>query len=224
MATIADVTVAGDALPLGGLLESSSGVSVEVERLVLLGDHVHPYFGVSGGSRECVEETLESQPSVASVERLADVEGRDLYRAGWTSEVDGFGAALLDADGSVLEGSGADGTWEFRLRFPDRERLRRFGDRCDESGLELELNGVYDPDVPPVEERLSAVQWRTLTTAYEMGFFEVPRKATLSELGERLGVSKQATSGRMRRAMREVVGAVIHGSSEASRSFRPPRD
>ncbi len=146
MATIADVTVAGGALPLGRLLESSSGVSVEVERLVLLGDHVHPYFGVSGGSRECVEESLESQPSVASVERLADVEGRDLYRAGWTSEVDGFGAALLDADGSVLEGSGADGTWEFRLRFPDRERLRRFGDRCDESGLELELNGVYDPE------------------------------------------------------------------------------
>jgi hypothetical protein len=224
MATIADVTIAGNAFPLGGLLEGSSGVSVEIERLVLLEDHVHPYFRVSEGSRACVEEALESRPSVASVERLADVDGRDLYRAGWTSEVDGFGAALLAADGSVLDGSGVDGTWGFRLRFPDRNRLRRFGDRCEERGVELELNGVFDPDVPPVEERLSAVQWRTLTTAYEMGFFEVPREATLSELGERLGVSKQATSGRIRRAMREVVGAVIHGSSEPSRPFRPPRD
>jgi predicted DNA binding protein len=210
MVTISDVMLPGDSFALGKLLEENPDISVEIERLVPLEDRLLPFFWVSNGSQEHIREALESQSFVASVEHLTEVNDRHLYQVTWTSEVDGVIDALLETDGSILEGQGIAGKWDLRLRFPEHENLHRFSDICAGKEINLTVRSVYNPHVPPIKEQLTKAQWQTLFTAYEIGYFDVPRAATLSELGEHLGVSKQATSTRLRRAMREVVEGLIY--------------
>jgi predicted DNA binding protein len=45
--------------------------------------------------------------------------------------------------------------------------------------------------------------------AHERGYFEVPRRATLSDLAREFGVTEQAISQRLRRAMNAVVGGLV---------------
>jgi predicted DNA binding protein len=209
MPTITDITLPGNSFALGQLLVENPTMHVEIERLVPLGDRLLPFFWVSNGSPEHIEEELESQSIVESVDRLTQVEDRYLYQVAWTPEVNGLVDALLETNAVILEGQGITGRWELRLRFPDHGTLQRFSEICREKGITLEVEGVYNPHPPSIEERLTSPQRQALVAAYEVGYFEVPRRATLSDLGERLGVSEQAVSQRLRRATRSLVGGLL---------------
>lgn len=212
MPTIADVTLPGESFALGELLTENPDVFIEIERLVPLGDRTLPFFWVSGGSTEDVATALESQAIVDSVTHLTTVGDRSLYQVSWNASVDGVVEALVETDGSILEGHGISGRWELRLRFPDHERLRRFSERCREGGIDLELAAVYNPDVQAPEEHLTTPQRQAIVAAYEDGYFEIPRRATLSDLSDRLGVSEQAVSQRLRRGTRSLVGNLLFTS------------
>lgn len=213
MPTITDITLPGGSFELGRLLTENPDIHVEIERLVPLGDRMLPFFWVSNSTPEHIEEALESQSIVESVTELTAVDDRHLFQVTWTPEVNGLIEALLDTNGVILEGQGIAGQWELRLRFPDHESLRRFNEICLEKEIDMEVKGVYNPHPPAMEDRLTPVQWQTLATAYELGYFEVPRRATLSDLSERFEVSEQAISQRLRRATRSVVdGLMFEGS------------
>jgi predicted DNA binding protein len=113
---------------------------------------------------------------------------------------------------AVELGPPSDRGWELRLRFTDHRQLRQFNERCIEKEINLTLQRIYNPHVPPIQDELTSIQWHTLAVAYELGYFAVPRKVTLGELAEHLGVSKQAVSQRLRRATRTVVGMLLHQS------------
>lgn len=212
MVAICDLTFPGESFALGALLVEHPEIFIEIERLVPLEDRLLPFFWVSNGSPERIEAALASQSVVDSVERLTTVEGRHLYQVTWSGGVDGLVAALLETDGAILEGQGIDGKWELRIRFPDHPSQQRFNDICGEKAIEVDVRGVYNPHPPSVEDQMMPSQWQTLVLAYEMGYFEVPRRATLADLGDRLGVSKQAASVRLRRAINEAMSGMLHGS------------
>ncbi|MFC4357237.1 bacterio-opsin activator domain-containing protein [Halobium salinum] len=208
MPVIIDVALPGDSFALSGLLAEHPDIHIEIERLVPLGDQVLPFFWVSDGSDEHIEEALITQSIVESVTRLTEVDDRHLYQVTWNSNVNGLVDALMDTGGVILEGQGQSGRWELRLRFPDHERLRRFSEICTDEEISTEVKGVYNPHVPSPEERLTPVQWETLTAAHRLGYFEVPRRVTLTDLAERFDVSEQAVSQRLRRAMNALVGGL----------------
>ncbi|MFC7027023.1 bacterio-opsin activator domain-containing protein [Halomicroarcula sp. GCM10025710] len=112
MATITDLTLAGDSFALGALLTNNPEMHVEIERLVPLGDRLLPFFWVSNGSTEHIEAELVAQDIVESVERLTTVDDRHLYQVTWTPEVNGIVDALMQTDGAILEGKGITGQWE----------------------------------------------------------------------------------------------------------------
>ena len=49
-------------------------MDVELERIVPLKVRVLPFFWVSNGSREAIEETLLTSPDVESIKRLTELE------------------------------------------------------------------------------------------------------------------------------------------------------
>lgn len=72
-------------------------------------------------------------------------------------------------------------------------------------------------DEPAGQFGLSDAQYETLITAYELGYFQVPRETTVDELGEELGVSAQSVSERLRRGHEKLVsGALPAAVEEAS--------
>ncbi|WP_254273073.1 helix-turn-helix domain-containing protein [Haloarcula marina] len=209
MPIITDVTVTGDSFALGNFLADNPEIRVEIERVVPLGDRLLPFVWVSDGSTADVEAELMAQPLVKGVERLTSVDDRHLFQMTWTSEVNGLVEALSETNGAIIEGQGIAGQWELRLRFPDRDSLQVFNDICEKKGIDIDVTGVYNPHAPAIEGRLTQTQWETLVTAYEMGYFEVPRQATLADLAEHFDVSEQAVSQRLRRAMNAVVSGVL---------------
>lgn len=65
------------------------------------------------------------------------------------------------------------------------------------------------------ETTISTEQRRLLGTAVEAGYFRVPRRVTLEELGERLGMSDVEAS----RALRRTLETHLRGTLEG---FDPP--
>jgi len=45
--------------------------------------------------------------------------------------------------------------------------------------------------------------------AYERGYFESPRKVTLAELGEELGITQQAVGSRLRHGIKYITGSTL---------------
>jgi hypothetical protein len=159
------------------------------------------------------EAALDGDDSVREYDRLVTTADRTLYRVEISEE---YRSKLTydsfhDTGGVLLSNvADADG-WHVRARFPDREALNAHRDRCLSMGVGFHLDSVYTS--PGTEsdqwESLTAAQREVLVAAVEMGYFEVPREATAEDVGERLGISRQAVSERLRRALGTIAERAI---------------
>ncbi|MFC5973268.1 helix-turn-helix domain-containing protein [Halomarina salina] len=208
MVTVVDLTLPGDALPLGDVLLEDEDARIKPERMAPISDDVLPFFWISDGSVGNIERALAEESTVESTERLASVDGRHLYAMEWAGDLGVVVESLEATDGVILDGVGEQGRWELRIRFPSHDRLREFADRCRASDVRFDVGGIYNPHVPTAKDVLTPTQWETLNVAYERGYFEVPRQSTLADLSEQFGVTEQAVSQRLRRALNGLVGSV----------------
>lgn len=96
----------------------------------------------------------------------------------------------------------ADGTTTLELT-ASRDRLSELGRQFDTFGLEYDVEYVS----PRVEsERLLTDRQRELiTTAIEMGYYDTPREASMTELAEALDIAKSTCSETLHRAEEKVI-------------------
>ncbi|WP_255149504.1 helix-turn-helix domain-containing protein [Halorarius halobius] len=79
-------------------------------------------------------------------------------------------------------------------------------------GVSIErISPLDDGEDAPVAKRwdLTPAQEEAVRAAFELGYFEVPRGATASEVAGELGVSKSAFLERLRRAQGSLLGQII---------------
>lgn len=99
---------------------------------------------------------------------------------------------------------------EFRIFFPDRDAFSRTYDYCEAEGLTIDVESVTEMNTEEVGEYgLTEAQYEALVTAYQMGYFRVPRETTIDELGDELGISAQSVSERLRRGHQKLVGGAL---------------
>ena len=204
--TIAEITVPSEDFELGHLVEDDPDTYVELERLVPLDEGVLPFLWIRDSSKEAIEELLLSQSEVRSIEALTEVDGRLLYRVEWTDNINGFVESLIETNGVILDGYGSSRHWDFRIRFPEQVSLGEFNRRCEAKGIDITLRSVYEPHrknatVP----QLTSSQRETLLAAHELGFFEIPRSVTMSDIADRFDISEQAVSQRIRRGTANLI-------------------
>lgn len=117
---------------------------------------------------------------------------------------DSFGATPLV--GSVIRGDG----WLARARVPDRDALVAFRRACQDRGVSFRLEGLSESDRGERDgASLTPKQREALLLAYDSGYYDVPRRSSLGDLGERLEISKPSVASRLRRAEQRVIGAVL---------------
>lgn len=117
---------------------------------------------------------------------------------------DSFGAAPYG--GTVIR----NGEWIARARFPDRTALVAFRHACAAHDVAFQLESLVEAHPEPREpSRLTPKQREALLLAYESGYYDVPRRVSLGDLGERLGISKPSVSSRLRRAEHHVIRTLI---------------
>jgi hypothetical protein len=218
MSIVAEFTIEAEQFLLGRVLRAGGGMDIEIERVVPASKQVMPYVWVSGGDRTEFEAAVRATDEVRELLHLDTIGERSLYRIGWDETVESLIYGMVETNATILEAHGQD-NWLFRIRFNDHESLSAFSEYCQIHDIRLNVRRVHsltadELDTDPFD--LTDEQRAALELALESGYFEVPRRATLSDLADNLGVSQQAVSERLRRGTQKVVQSVV------DETFRSP--
>ena len=211
MPTIAVANVPVEEFALRESLRAVPDLVVESQRVAEKGEGlVIPLLWVRGAGGETVQAAFADDPSVRSADRIADYETESLYHMEWERDVD-LAVRMLTEDGAIiLDLYGASDGWHMRAMFPNRETLARTADFCEDHGLEFDLRQVREMDETPSGRwGLTHEQYEALRVAWEVGYFDVPREAKLGDIADRLDVSHQALSERLRRGHANLVQETI---------------
>ncbi|SEW12059.1 helix-turn-helix domain-containing protein [Natrinema salifodinae] len=184
---------------------------------------------VEGDDLEAFENELEDDPTVTPPSPVAEFDGRRLYQfeltpAGQQASVYPL---VIDEGGVLREVTATAEGWRFRVVFPDEAAVERFHAffREQESTVELRrLHECEDGDGgnrPRSQFGLTDRQCETLIAAVNAGYLDIPRSCSLAELGERFGISPNATSERFRRGVRTLVENTVYPDDESSTDGTP---
>ncbi len=208
MTTVVELEIPADAFGISRTFERVPTLEFQVGGMI--GD-APPLVWVSGPDRATVEEALEADPSVEVLANLTDgTDDRWLYRLEFGRQVKLFQQLVAENSGAILEASGRDGTWTLRLLFDDRDALSNAHALFEQYDFRAVVTRVTSMDGASGEgSPLTRTQYETVIKAYELGYFDVPRKVTLQELAAELDVSHQALSERLRRSHAALVSAEL---------------
>ncbi|MDJ1431184.1 helix-turn-helix domain-containing protein [Halostagnicola sp. A-GB9-2] len=221
MSIIAEFTIPASEFVFGDVFTDAPDATIELERIVPASDSLMPYFWVTCEDHKTVERAVRNHPAARNVTRLDSVDDQTLYRTVWEDDVHDLIYGIGQTEGVILEASG-DERWFFRLRFPNHDTLARFYNFCTEHEISLHIERVYTLTEHVEEGRqlgLTADQREALVLGLDRGYFDSPSEASLSDLGEELGITQQAMSKRIRGGMKRVLTKVLLDSTD-----QPPRE
>ncbi|MFB6212190.1 MAG: helix-turn-helix domain-containing protein [Halobacteriales archaeon] len=165
-----------------------------------------------------IEDDLSSAPSIRTASRVLTDSDRALLRIEIAPDSTGFFEFLLTENIRILETIGDDHGWEFKLEFPSSNELQSFRQYCETAGIEFTVDRLYHPhadDYGP-DFGLTPQQREALLLAVDEDYFTVPRGATTTDIGDRIGISDQAVSERLRRAVNTLVSNTLDTQDQPS--------
>ncbi|WP_435157748.1 helix-turn-helix domain-containing protein [Haladaptatus sp. DFWS20] len=220
MSTITIVRLPASGFALRATLERVPGVEFEVERVVASeAERVMPYIWATAepDQFDSLQAALEDDPSTENVELLVDLDEEWLFRMSWVRETEFVIHILVEESGTIIDANGKNDGWQLRILFPDREALSATYEFCEESGIPIEVEQIYQLNESPRRGQygLTEEQYETLVTALEAGYYDIPRDISGEELSADLGISHQALSERLRRAYKNLISnALVVGENE----------
>lgn len=196
-------------LPLSPALAHSPPTTVRPRSAILDGDQ---FFVAGLGDRlDAFEEGLAADSTVADPVVINEFEDRRLYRGRLTAAGRKRLEPLESAAAFVHDASGTHDGWTVRMELEDRQALVRFVRDCRAVGIDFDVQRITDTE--GVERHhnygLSSEQERILRTAYERGYYDVPRNVSQTDLADSFGLSTSAVSQHLRRATAELVGNAL---------------
>jgi hypothetical protein len=203
VSVIADITVSATEFELGRILELTADERLELETMVPLGEGVVPLFVIYDQTQATFETRVRDHPSVQGVQELDRHDDERLYTLQWNDSNDHLFTAMRAVDAQLLTALGSATTWQFELRFPDRDALSQFHELCKDARVEVDLTRVYNPTKPSVGPwyGLTEHQRETLIRAVTGGYYDIPRRMSTNDLAEAFDISDQAVTERLRRAI-----------------------
>jgi hypothetical protein len=169
------------------------------------------FWWCTGSGFETFDAALQSDPTVVDARSLAEIPGRRLYRVDTTAfppEQPLVFPVFRQYDITSLEAiRGWDGL-TLRARFPSRDALRTFRDVATRIADNVDVEQLYTEQMSETA-RLTERQREAVTMAYERGYFDTPRRTTLSELADELEVTSQTLSRHVRVGVEKIVADAL---------------
>ncbi|MFC6732103.1 helix-turn-helix domain-containing protein [Haladaptatus sp. DYSN1] len=213
MTVIAELRLSSDELPLMAALSPVPDLELTVEQAVATDpSKLRLFLWAAGDDFERFETGLDGDETVLDYTVLDDLSERKLYRVAVSPEANVVLYPIsVEIGATQLSVVATHRGLRVRMRFQDRESLKEFQSRCRDADVAVELRQLYRSGGTDEEASfgLSKKQRQTLTKAVALGFFKVPRETSLDGLAEKLDVSNQATSERIRRATETLVRSTI---------------
>jgi len=210
MSVIVKLSIRSSEFVLGTVLARDPNTHVEMERVVPTSGQVMPYLWVRGDDPAEFERLVSESPHVSRLVAIDAQDGNGLYRVNWVGDVESLVNGISRTDATILEARGKE-RWRFRLRFPDHDSLAAFSQYCRERDIEFTLHSVHTTGKNPLEYpfELTEPQHQAVTEAVARGYFEVPRRATLSDIATELDISQQTASETVRRGTNKVLRGAL---------------
>lgn len=207
MSIVAEFVV--DLPDYAAVMEDVPGMRLAVEQMVACDpETVLITFWAEGDAFDSLESGLERAAEIIAVDELSDrIGGRKLYQvrlpAATTAYWEWVGRSGVLLDCSINH----EGVW-MRMRFPDRESLIDYRRAVRDRGCSFSLTELRSTDIRPEGNRsgLTHPQQELLAMAVEKGYFEIPREIMMADIAAHFGISDQAASERLRRALSTMVG------------------
>lgn len=198
--------------PAARAIWEESDVTENDEQLLL--------FWVETEDYDAVEGSMHEDPTVTGVTCLTAFSDRRLYQAEVIGEARTryIYPTLVEVGGIVEECVGTDEGWTLDVEFPGQEALQHFYSVCEHYDLEFRLVQKYEQsnDARATQDYgLTEKQRDALELATEMGYFDIPRGADLSEVADEMGISHQAASERVRRGVGVLIRHTIAPQDES---------
>ncbi|MFB6133009.1 MAG: helix-turn-helix domain-containing protein [Halanaeroarchaeum sp.] len=193
--------------------------SIVLETMVPLGERSVPFFRVYGG-RDSFERSVRDHATVSDIQVINTDDGETLYALDWDVSTDKLFEGISKFGATLQNARGTGDTWEFELRFPSHDDLSAFQEYCVEVDLPIEVDGLYNPTKPDAGPwyGLTPPQHEALTRAVESGYYSIPRETSTQELAAEFGISDQALTERLRRAVINLVSNTLFLSAEEAGS------
>jgi len=226
MSAIVEATVPADQFALGRTFSREPDAEFRTVRLVAhRPKHVMPFLWADHAETDRLTATVKRDDSVRAVDRLSEVDGACLLRIEWGARTQALVSALEEVNASVLDASGYDGSWQLQLFFPDHGRDTAIHEIADSLGADLSINRINCLAESPMYGSLGLTerQYETVVSAYDAGYYDIPRTVSLTELAEDFDVTHQALSERLRRAHGTVITNELYHSVDQCASAVPPR-
>jgi hypothetical protein len=154
------------------------------------------------------EAALPNDSTVEEFEVLADGTDRRLYRITLSER----GASSLtypvavEHDVTYLEVRGTDRGTRISARIPTRERFGAFRTALERRQIPFRLHRIFQADTTAEPQYgVTDRQREVLLFAFEAGYFDVPRRVSLSEIAREFDVSDQALSALLRRGEANLI-------------------
>ncbi|WP_227380893.1 bacterio-opsin activator domain-containing protein [Haladaptatus halobius] len=224
MSTIAEFSIPAEEFALSETLERLPEMVFTIDRVVAHDtDYVMPFVWASNGDFETLTAVLEDDPSIGNVELLTELEDEWLYRMEWVNKTQIIAYMLLEQDATVQRATAHNDQWNLRVLFPEQNKISAVSQYAKEHGFTLDISRIYDVDsAQRVRFDLTDDQQEALALATKHGYYDIPRVVDQSELAEKLGVSHQALSERLRRGTKGILKEVIpniSGNENTSRNL-----
>ncbi|WP_410766622.1 helix-turn-helix domain-containing protein [Haloferax sp. DFSO60] len=215
MATIVEIQIPADAFDIGRVFADLPGIEVELDRVVPTVNAVVPFLWVRGVEPQNVVEATTVHDGIHRVRVVDEVEGHGtLYRIEWSDSVESAITELSQLPLTLMGGTGTDDSWTFTLRAENRTNVSQLFEWCSTRDIPVSLTKIYHASAvkSPDEKGLSNAQHEALVIAYQQGYFDEPRRATLEDIASSLGISRQALAGRLRRGTRTLITPLVANS------------
>lgn len=216
MSVIVHLRIPSDSFELGRIMAMNVDTTVELASMIPLGEKAIPLFSVFDHNTTAFEETVENHPSVEQLEQVSQHDDEIVYALDWNVGRDVFFSGIQEFHAHLLSATGTRDTWEFELRFPDHEALSEFQEYCSDAHIALDIGRIYNPTRPGSGPwyGLTPEQKETLVKAVEGGYYSIPRQMSTNDLADEFGVSDQAVTERLRRAIISLVENTLIVQSE----------
>lgn len=117
--------------------------------------------------------------------------------------------ALATADAIIERITVVPGGWRQTGWFADRDAFRKFSSFWQRNA-DFRLHRLtQDGESEPPGNGLTDRQHEALRIAYEMGYFDIPRQASLEEVAAELDLSPSSVSERLRRAQTQLIEETV---------------
>lgn len=219
MGTIVEATVPAEQFALAETLRRRPSTEFEAVRVVADdSDSPIPFLWATAGEFEELSAVVDQDPSTRTVHVLTTLEDECLFRVEWTDRVRRVRELLVEQRGALLEAHASDDSWTVRILFPEHDAVAATYSSCEQFDLQVTFERIYDLSrtLRRGRDGLTEGQYETILTAFERGYYDVPREATLADLADELDVSHQALSERLRRGHATLVERALNPEPASS--------